>query len=103
MGASSRDIRLRANVWLAGTGGRPALTRLTPLRVFLDLPGGAEAIAPLVARAFGANINAENARQTLLGMFGDTPVGKLSLFSRGTVTHEEIEAFIVSLQQQPGQ
>ncbi len=98
VGASSRDVRLRANVWLAGTGGRPALTQLTPIRLFLDLPGGAEAIAPLVARAFGANINAENARQTLLGMFGDTPVGKLSLFSRGTVTHAEIGSLIAALQ-----
>ena len=100
LGASSRDIRLRATLMLAAPEPvRIPVTRLTPLREWLRDPVGRAAAtkgAVALLRLFG--VPAEQAEETLQTPSGlndfitDMPIAKLVMF--GVLTEAELERLL---------
>jgi len=111
LGASSRDVRLRARVELAlADPPRVPFDRHTPIRRFLAEPGPREALLPLVGAlakalfggAAGDAVAAPAADGAAGGVpdpggladgasfFLELPVGKLVGLSRGRITREQV-------------
>jgi beta-glucosidase len=102
VGASSRDIRLRASVQLEATHALPVrLDRLSPLRDWLDHPATRARLQPLLAaflgRLFGSDAAATGEGEggtddPLLASLYDMPISKLVLF--GVLGEQELARLI---------
>ncbi len=102
VGASSRDLRLRATIHVeAADPVRPRFDRHTPLSRWLDDPrarAALEATAGNLLAALGLGAGAPSptrpATLTLRAMMLALPVGKIGRFTRGAFTREQLERVI---------
>ena len=106
MGASSRDIRLTAEVELEP--GKPLPVRVTADTTFGDIrkiPGADEALQPVIGgimQAFGTMDNASMggaANEMASAMVRDMPLHGLKSFGNGQLTDESIEAMVRQLNE----
>ena len=106
VGASSRDIRLTAEVELEP--GKPLPVRVTADTTFGDIrkiPGADEALQPVIGgimQAFGTMDNASMggaANEMASAMVRDMPLHGLKSFSNGQLTDEGIEAMVRQLNE----
>jgi beta-glucosidase len=104
VGASSRDIRLRATATVAASGvGRIPNTRLTPLRAWLSDRASRDAVWPKMGRLFqmlGAGeavSQMEAGTLPLADFFGDMPISKLVMF--GAMSEAELAELLAQANQ----
>lgn len=90
VGASSRDIRSTASVYVAGDGLGLPLSLNSSIAEMIAHPVIGERMRGIIVAAFGEGEGAEG----MLQMLGSFPIGRLATFPNMPVTREQVEQMI---------
>jgi len=98
IGASSRDIRLKAVVIISPRYLPPfQFTKLTPLGLWLNHPDVRDLVVPIIeelSKQIGDHGGDEDASAMMEAMFKDLPLIKLVQFTQGSFSEAEVKAIV---------
>lgn len=98
IGASSRDIRLKAVVIISPRYLPPfQFTKLTPLGSWLNHPDVRDLVVPIIdelSKQIGDHGGDEDASAMMEAMFKDLPLIKLVQFTQGSFSEAEVKAIV---------